>query len=259
MPSFQDLKKIPVSRLSFEVKALYEKGLSNNRIADRLKIRYGRVLYELGKFGLRNNKEARGVRSVYTKNDYLKVLEYFKTHTAKETQKKFKDVKCESGLININFKSLLAYAQRPNSIFNHLYERKDYRRKDIWSKDDLLFLLQHTGFVSRLDIGLALGRGQEIVIKEKLKQLGVASKSLQGLTLSQYRKFFEKEPKRYVQTTAGPTTGPTFFKMIPWIYMKEDIKLLKGPVKTYFKAMLLFREFVYRDVGGIEKFLKEEK
>ena len=258
MPSFQDLRKIPVSRLSFEVKALYKKGLSNNRIADRLKIKYGRVIYELGKFGLRNNKEARGVRSVYTENDYLKVLNYFKTHTAKETQEKFKDTKCESGLININFKSLLAYAQVPGSIFCHLYEKKDFRNHNPWSKDELLFLLQHTGFVSRLDIGLALGRGQDLVIKERLNQLGVASKSLQGLTLSQYRKFFEKEPKRFVQTTAGPTTGPTFFKMIPWIYMKEDIKLLKGPVKTYFKAMLLFQEFVYSDVGGIEKFLKEK-
>ena len=108
-------------------------------------------------------------------------------------------------------------------------------------------MLQHTGFVSRLEIGLALGRGQELVIKDKLNQLGVASKSLQGLTLSQYRKFFEKEPKRYVQTTAGPTTGPTFFKMIPWTYMKEDIKTLKSPIKTYFKAMLLFQEFIYRD------------
>ena len=209
MPSFQDLRKIPVSRLSFEVKALYEKGLSNNRIADRLKIRYGRVSYELGKFGLRPNREACGVVPLYNENDCTKVLDYFKTHTAKETQKKFKD---------INFKSIMAAVQRPGARFSHLYDKKDYRRKDIWSKEDLLFLrLQHAGFVSRLDIGLALGRGQEIVIKEKLIHLGIASKSLQGLTLSQYRKFFEKEPKRYVQTTAGPTTGPTFFKIIPWL------------------------------------------
>ena len=86
------------------MKSLYEKGLFNNGSADRLNIIHGRVAYELGKFGLKNKKEACGVRSVYTENDYLKVLNYFKTHTAKETQKKFKDVKCESGF-KINSKA----------------------------------------------------------------------------------------------------------------------------------------------------------
>ena len=38
--------------------------------------------------------------------------------------------------------------------------------------------------------------------------------------------------------------------------MKEDIKTLKSPVKAYFEAMLLFQEFIYRDCGGIEKFLR---
>lgn len=176
-----------------------------------------------------------------TKHKHLRksVMRYFQNHTAKEVQDKFNITQSE-------FRSICSVSYREPWCKEF---RKDKRNKSAWSTEDYKFMLQNVGFIPRIDIGIALGRGKEIVIKEKLSFLGLSGKNVNGITLSQYRKIFKCDPPKYIHTMAGPPNlinrDIGFWKLVPWVWMKAETKTLKEPLKTYFKTRALFQDWIF--------------
>lgn len=169
------------------------------------------------------------------------VLNYFLNHTFKETQDHFQLTKSE-------LKSCFTVAYRKPEL-SHI--RKDKRRKDSWSSEELRFLFRKSGIISRDEINDHLKRGKtNIVIKEKISSFGICTKAINGMTISQFRNLFNKEPLSYIQTTAGsPGAYGGFFKIVPWCHINEMLKsgYIDGieSVRIYIDAMSLFQKWIH--------------
>lgn len=195
-----------------------------------------------------------------TKHRHLRepVFKYFLDHTWQETMERFK-------LTESELKSLFTVGYRMPELA-HL--RKDTRVREAWSAEALIYMLQRVGLVRREKIGEHLKRGNHVrVIKEKLRQLGVNSKTLQGMTLSTYRRNFGQEPSLLIQTKAGPGGGHTGkfdligkFKIVPWVILRKELEL--GLIQTpklfedYIKAMALFQDWIFRGGNIVRKMHK---
>lgn len=181
----------------------------------------------------------------HTKHKHLResVFKYFLNHTAKETMKKFK-------LNRSEFKSIFTVGYRDPKL-KHL--RKDKRNKDKWNSHHYKILLQNAGLKSRSEIAELIGKGNvNSCIKERLQRLGLRSKNVNGVTLSQYRNAFKKEPDFYIQTKAGPGRGnnsSTHWKIIPWVILKKEInnKEIEAPeiMKILIETMAMFQEWIF--------------
>lgn len=191
-----------------------------------------------------------------TKHKHLRgpVMKYFVTHSAEETMKHFKLTRSE-------FKSILTIGYRLPE-FAHL--RKDTRIKREWKSKDYKFLLRHAGLMPRDWIASKLGRGGIMGIKDRLEKLGVSSRTLNGITLSQFREAFGKEPSFYLKTKAGPGRNetPTYFKIIPWVYLNKELreKRLMAP-KVFCQlaaTMALFQEWIFEG-DALNKLIKQQK
>jgi hypothetical protein len=173
------------------------------------------------------------------------VMKYFMTHTWEETREKF-------GLSHSELKSLFAVSYRMPE-FKHL--RKETRDRSAWSTKQLQFLLQHAGLRPRKWILEQLGRGKNVcTIKERMQALGIASRNLQGLTLSQFRQAFGKDPAFYLQTDAGPDGGKegsraTRWKIIPWVWLDAEIKARRlrtvKELRMLISARAMFQEWIF--------------
>lgn len=217
-------------------------GLTNKEIAKRLNRPLSGVsLVVSRKLGGNPN-----YRLKKTKHKHLHevALKTFLTHSFEETAKILK-------LTESELKSCLTYAYQ-NEKLSHI--RKDKRRHDDWSSKDLLFLLKYSGILSRDEINKKINRGSSgRVIKEKLMQLKVAGKNVNGLTLSQFQKLFNHKPEFYIQTSAGSSGAPkginTCFKIVPWAHIDE--LLTKGiieheeTVKKYISTMAMFQTWIH--------------
>lgn len=179
-----------------------------------------------------------------TKHKHLRrsVMTYFLNHTAQETMKKFK-------LTESEFKSLCTVSYKMPEL-KHL--RKCKKRRDAWSGREYQFMLQHSGLMPRDWIGKKLKRGSPVCIKEKLQQLNISSRTLNGITLSQYRSAFGKDPDFYIKTKAGPKGGisqSSHFKIIPWVYLQEELRAQRLRAPKIFvqlvETMSLFQEWIY--------------
>lgn len=155
------------------------------------------------------------------------------------------------GLTMSELRSCLTCAyKRPE--FAHI--RKDKRRRDAWSAKELRFLLRWSGIIPRADIAKHLKRGRgSIVVKEKLQQLGLCSKNVNGLTLSQFTSLFKAEPEYVLETIAGsPASKFTQYanwKIVPWCHIREMLQSKKiecvEAVKVYIDTMAIFQEWVH--------------
>ena len=180
-----------------------------------------------------------------TKHKHLRepVMRYFLDHSAEQTMKKFK-------LTASEFKSLFV-AGYMDPRLKHL--RKDKRNKDLWTSRHYKILLQNSGLKPREEISKMIGKGNvNSCIKDRLRALKVASKSINGITISQYRSAFNSEPGFYIQTKAGPTGGvhsSSHWKIIPWVYLEKEIndKKIKAPkiTKDLVSAMALFQNWIF--------------
>jgi hypothetical protein len=158
-------------------------------------------------------------------------------------------------LTSRELKSCLTAAYKKPSLA-HL--RKDKRKRDPWSNYELKYLLKNAGLISRKKINDHLKRGKsDRVIKEKLNSLGISSKNLNGLTLTQFKNLFKKDPDNFIQTSAGPPNAfqragenGGRFKIVTWIEISKMIKEKKidAPYafKKYIDAMTLFQNWVNR-------------
>ncbi|MBL7544293.1 MAG: hypothetical protein JNL11_10770 [Bdellovibrionaceae bacterium] len=233
---------------------LIDKGLTNVEIAEKL----GSSREAITLIANRYLKGNQNYQKRITKHAHLRepVMKYFLKHTASECQKKFK-------LTNSEFKSLMTVGYRDPK-FKHL--RKETRRHDAWSAKEYKFLLQHSGLRSRKWIAEKLNRGGELGIKDRLDLHGISSKNLNGLTLSQFRDAFGKDPEWFIQTSAGPggnlhggLTG--YFKIVPWVYLKREFELKRLSSHTIIvqlvEAMAMFQDWFYE--GNALKKLKKRR
>lgn len=186
-----------------------------------------------------------------SKHSHLRepVMRYFMSHTAEETQKKFK-------LTQSEFKSITTVSYRDPKL-KHL--RKDKRNHNPWSAREFKFMLQHAGLKPRAWIAKRLKRGGPLGIKDRLETLGIASKSVNGITLSQFREAFGKEPGFYLETEAGPGRGKysaTYYKIIPWVWLDQEIKARRLKTAPVFRqlvcSMAMFQEWIF-DGDALDK------
>lgn len=222
-----------------QLKHLIDAGLTNPQIAEIMDRPISAIQIKAQrKFGGNPN-----YRALKSKHAHLRepVMTYFLDHTWEETRKKFK-------LTQSELKSLFTVGYRIPELA-HL--RKDTREKSAWTTKQLQFLLTHSGLQPRDWIGKKLKRGNHICMKEKLAQLGVSSKNLNGLTLSQFREAFGREPEFVLETKAGPGRGgtPTYYKIIPWVVLDEwrrQRKIKCHPImRKLIKSMALFQEWIH--------------
>lgn len=170
-----------------------------------------------------------------------KLLTYYLNHSAEQCQKKFK-------LTPSEFKSCLTYGYRDPTL-KHL--RKETRRHDSWSTRELKFLLQHCGIMPRDWIGKKLKRGTPVCVKERMEKLGISSRTLNGITLSQFILAFGERPSFTLKTKAGPGRGgtPTYFQIVPWVWLDQEIKMRKlkttRPFRKVIATMALFQEWIF--------------
>lgn len=181
-----------------------------------------------------------------TKHKHLRkpVMEYFLSHTWEETKKHFK-------LKDSELKSIFTIGYIDPKLA-HL--RKDTRRRDAWSTEELRFLFRLTGVISRDEINQHLNRGNSgRVIKEKLMKLGIPAKNVNGLTYSQFTSLFKKKPVYYLATTAG-SPGSKFvqyanWKIVPWCHIEEMLndKYIEhsDAIKLYVETMAMFQRWVH--------------
>lgn len=177
------------------------------------------------------------------------VLIYYQKHSFEETAKKF-------DLTISEMKSCMTYAYRRADL-SHL--RKATNDHSPWSSQQLKFLLRHAGLRDREWIAKKIGRGNKTCIKERMQFLGIASRNLQGLTMSQFIEAFGKRPNFFLQTTAGPrsrSAAPTLWKIVPWVWLDQEIK--GGRLQTAIEMKILvsthaiFQEWIF-DGNSIAK------
>lgn len=220
----------------------------NKDIAAKFDRKPAAITFLLKKHGVKNQAARKIVGKSNSKHSHLreKVMRYFLNHTKDETCKKF-------GLLDREIKSLFTIGYRLPE-FKHL--RKDKRNHKSWTVDEYKFLLQHCGLKSRDWIAKKLKRGGELGIKDRLDILNISSKSINGLTISQYRVLFGKNPEFYLQSSAGPhrklksrKNSASYYKIIPWVYLNEQIKLKRlktvDPMIKLINSMALFQNWVF--------------
>lgn len=182
-------------------------------------------------------------RKQKTKHAHLRaaLLLFRLNHTDKETMEHF-------GLSAREMKSCLTYAYRLKE-YSHL--RKDTRNKNKWTTDEIITMLKYSGILQRGKIGKIINRGSERVIKEKLSHLGVSSRNINGVNLTQFRKMFGFEPEYQIRGEAGPGSFGSRrnkFAIVPWKYVREcyeayphDKTMLK-----IFQSYELFQKYIWK-------------
>lgn len=145
------------------------------------------------------------------------VMRYFLTHSFEDTAKAF-------GLTLSETKSCITNGYKDPKL-KHL--RKETRRHDPWTSDELVFLLRHVGVRPRTWIAKKLKRGQGFEsVKEALHriQAGASSKYLNGMPWGWAEQIFGDDAKELtIRMKAGPQglsgrNGKTTstYQLIPW-------------------------------------------
>lgn len=222
-----------------QLKILIDEGLTNVQIAEIM----GRSRAGIQ---IKSHRVAGGnpnYRKIKTRHAHLRepVFKYFQKHTWEKTRQKF-------GLTQSELKTIFTVGYKSVKLSQF---RKDTRTHDKWTTDELLFLLRHAGLQQRDWIAKKIKRGNSRVIKEKLMNLGVNTRYLNGMTLSRYRLVFGREPRRTVDGKAGPTRGcmPTRFKIVPWTDIERDFESGRvdqlDAIRTITEIMARFQRWIH--------------
>lgn len=233
-----------------EEKTLIKLASQNKYFYSEIAVKVGRsphvVRWKARKLGLSTRPPPGRAGEWNMKHAHLreKLLVYYLTHSEAECKKHFK-------LTDAEFKSCLTRAYIDPML---RFIRKDSRNHSPWSARELKFLLRHAGLKPRKWIAAKLKRGNHICIKERLQSLGLSSRTLQGITLSQFRQAFGKDPDFYLQTSAGPDGGlkgslPTRWKIIPWVWLYQELKAKRLMAPPMFHqlvgTMALFQNWIF--------------
>jgi hypothetical protein len=190
--------------------------LFRREIAEQMGKRQTSVNHMMRKLGLNYRvKERYGEWNA--KHNHLRepVMRYFLTHSKEETREHFK-------LTESELKSIFTIGYRDPK-YKHL--RKDKRRHDPWTAEELVFLAQNAGVQPRAWISKKLKRGTAESAKEALSRMKVGCRYLNGMPWSWAQEIFDWEAARplVIKTKAGPrgTSGHhrravTRYHLIPW-------------------------------------------
>lgn len=219
---------------------LIKDGLTNREISEIIERPFAAIAIKAQRiFGGNPNYRMKITKHKHIRKD---VMTYFLNHTAEQTKDKFK-------LTQSEFKSVCTISYKIPEL-KHL--RKDKRRHDAWSAKEFKFMLQHSGLMPRDWIAKKLKRGGHEAVRGKLELLNISSRTINGITISQFRVAFQKEPGFYLSTKAGPNGGITkssHFKIIPWVYLNQEIKIGNLQAPRIFiqlvESMALFQEWIF--------------
>lgn len=192
-----------------------------------------------------------------TKHKHLReeVMTYFLSHSAEESAAHFK-------LTISEFRSLMTVGyQCPE--FSHL--RKETRRHDKFTSNELVTILKYSGILSRQMISEIIKRDGARVIKEKLAHLKIASRNINGMNLTLFQKTFRTEPPRSLKTLAGPEKGNgSHFRIALWVDIEEWMILGIIPshplMLKYVESMAMFQRWIWgtdRVAENISRALKK--
>ena len=235
-------------KLCNDINAFIRSGMTYPEISKATGIPVNNIRASMQKRGFKNQNYQKTIN----KHSHLreKAMTFFLTNTFEETRKKFK-------LTQSEMKSLFTLAYRMDEL-KHL--RKDTRRRDKWSPEEIRTMLMWSGILPRKEIALMINRGNERVIKEKLSLLGISSRNVNGMNICQFRKTFGNVPVRLVRTRAGPLSN-FHFSIILWIDIKEMIDCNQiAPSKTFCEVveiMSMFQKFVWGNKNIRAEILKK--
>jgi hypothetical protein len=178
-------------------------------------------------------------------------MRYFLTHTFEETRERFK-------LTRQELENLLCGGYRDPKL-KHL--RKDTRRNDPWTAGELRFLLQHARLMPQDWISAQLKRGHSRSVRGRLKVLALPSRTINGISVAQFRDAFGSDPSFYLQTTAGPGRkgSQPHVKIVPWVWLDQELsagRLRTAPVfRELVRAMALFQDWIFEG-DALEKMVR---
>jgi hypothetical protein len=180
-----------------------------------------------------------------TKHTHLRkpIMEYFLSHSWEETRRHF-------GLTDSELKSVFTVGYRDPKLRSL---RKDKRRKDEWSLEEIRYLLQTAGIQPRDWISRRLNRGGVHAVKESLSRLGISSKHLNGMPIKWAEIIFRniKLPTA-IKTKAGPPggSGNNFtFRIIPWVVCEKvalnNRNIISADIVSLIRSMARFQRWVF--------------
>lgn len=174
-------------------------------------------------------------------------MRYFKTHTARETARKFK--LRHGQIIGLNETSRLMGLMKPTF--------KDKRIKKPWTLEELLYLIRRAGIQPRSKIGQELGRGSARVIKEHLQTFNSGTKFLNGMPRSWAVQLWGGAAPQGIKTKAGPISPVTNFNfiIIPWVECEKLASKLPTDkkVKRMIKIMAKFQKWIHGTKNPLSK------
>ena len=235
-------------KLIAKIKSLMDSGMTNPEIARSIgKTKASVALITSRVLGGNPNYMNKKRKHQHLHGD---VLAFRLGHTDKETMEHFE-------LTAGELKSCLSYAYR-NPKFKNL--RKDTRRHDAWTSEQLLKMLRYAGILRRSKIALIIKRDGERVVKEKMASLKIATRNVNGANISQFRRLFGCEPSYLIRGQAGPgSTKTNRFVIVPWFHMVEMYRKVphcKSTLKA-FECYAMFAEFVWQ--GHPWKVMKKDR
>lgn len=240
---WSDAEEVKLRRLAAKGTMFY------SEIANELGRRPASVHWKRRKLGLPSNKEKLRSRCAEWNRKHVHlqgpVISYYQKHSFAETAKRF-------GLTLSEMKSCLTYAYKNPDL---LGIRKATNDHSPWSTKHLKFLLRHCGLRPRTWVAKQIGRGNDVCIKERLQRLGLSSRTLQGITLSQFMQAFGKRPDFYLQTDAGPkgisgkwSIAP-HWKIVPWVWLDQELKAKRLKTAPEFRQLVsaraMFQEWIF--------------
>ncbi len=110
-----------------------------------------------------------------------------------------------------------------------------------WTDEDTLFLLRWSGILPISEIAKHVKGGVSVpAVKGKLAKLKVCSTNINGISVKQFEKLFNKLPEYYIETAAKtPGIGDKKFQLVPWAFVEELLK------KKKIRQSKIIREYVY--------------
>jgi hypothetical protein len=222
-----------------QIKAMIRKGMLYHEIAKHLDRPRGSIAVQCRKLGLSSQKNYFKRKGGYY-HRIEEIYDLYKTRTAAEVAE-------ETGLKTSQVRSALLRAIKVNP---SRYKTKDKRRRDTWSAEELITLLQYSGLQERGWIAKKLNRGTHHAVKEVMSRMSSSTRYINGLPLMLAEQLIG-ETLDSVKTSAGApgSRGNCRPKLVPWVVMAAVIKKrklsLKPTVIAGIEAMASFQMEVH--------------
>lgn len=235
-----------------DIQSLIDEGYTYTEIAHILNQKYTVLVSRANRSGLKNR-------------NYFKKKKRFSDQFLKDFSKKAKKIgwsraRQENNLTKDQVRRIKVLCYNQGFIeAKNSYRGHDTRRKTPWSGKELVTMLKYCGLIPRTEIMKKMDLNGMIVIKDRLRSLGLVSKNVNGLSFGQFRKLFERKPYTFIKTRAGPTNFT--FNIVLWTDIENWIserRIRSIPIMTkYVKSMALFQRWIW-GVKDVRSKIKRE-